>query len=138
MYNLCPAVRFEGSSVDGSTAPSPPPGPPSKTAPKFTWVLEANPSGTEGFLRHFRGPVNPPKCASSARTVLKTSLRGPSGPQHCFLEVGGYRKTSNLRNGPPMMLMMLAHVACIISIIGLRFTYLKVSGCSHCVLSCVL
>ena len=42
----------------------PPPGPPSKTTPKFTWVLEANPSGTEGFLRHFRGSLNPPKCAS--------------------------------------------------------------------------
>ena len=31
---------------------------------KFTWVLEANPSGTEGFLKHFGGPLNPPKCAS--------------------------------------------------------------------------
>ena len=30
-----------------SVSPTAPPGPPSKTTPKFTWVLEANPSGTE-------------------------------------------------------------------------------------------
>ena len=35
--------------------------PPSKTTPKFTWVLEANPSGTEGFLKHFLGSPRPLK-----------------------------------------------------------------------------
>ena len=44
------------------------------------------------------------------------------GPSTLFLEVGGYRKTSNLRSGPPMVLMILAPVAaCIISIIGVPF-----------------
>ena len=37
------------------------------------------------------------------------------------MEVGGVPEGSNLRNGPPMMLMMLAPVACIISIIGAPF-----------------
>ena len=51
---------------------------------------------------------------------MKTSLRGPSGAPF-FGGCGGYLKTPDLRNGLPMMLMMLASWACIISIIGAPF-----------------
>ena len=81
-----------------------PPRTPFQDHSKFTWVFEANPHATEGFLKR---PLNPPK------------LHHEHGP--FFWRSGRYRKTSNLRNGPPMMLMMLAPVACIISIIGAPF-----------------
>ena len=47
-----------------SVSPRAPPGPHPETAPKFTCAPTANPHGTEGFLRHFWGPQEPPKCAS--------------------------------------------------------------------------
>ena len=47
-----------------SVSPRAPPGPHPETAPKFTRAPTANPHGTEGFLRHFWGPQEPPKCAS--------------------------------------------------------------------------
>ena len=47
-----------------SVSPRGPPGPPSKITRKLTWVFEANPSGTERFLKHFWGPPDPSKCAS--------------------------------------------------------------------------
>ena len=63
---------------------------------------------------------------------MKTSPRGLSWLGHQFLEVGGGAgwKPSDWGNEPPVMLMMLARLASIISIIGLRFTNLEVSGCS--------
>ena len=51
-----------------------------------------------------------PKKASSARTFLKTRPRASLGPP-IFAGWRGYRTSSNWRNEPPMMLMMLAPLA---------------------------
>ena len=52
------------------------------------------------------------------------------GPGSYFCRWRGYRKSSDWRNAPPMMLMMLAPLASI-SIMRAPFTNFKVSGCSH-------
>ena len=59
--------------------------------------------------------------ADAGGRPCKQAFEAHLGPSTIFWRSGGYRKTSNLRNGPSMMLMMLAPAACIISIIGTPF-----------------
>ena len=62
-----PSAWRRRASSDLRFSPGPPGpsiGPHPETAPKFTRAPTANPHGTEGFLRHFWGPQEPPKCAS--------------------------------------------------------------------------
>ena len=55
------------------------PGPPSKTTPKFTWVFEANPSGTELLLKHFGGLRQLSSFSTQIGRLLNTGCRNEAG-----------------------------------------------------------